>query len=107
MKKPFEIIRDLREDRDLKQKDVADYLQMSRTTYNHYELGHTSLNEDIIVKLADLYNVTPNFILNYNAPNEINDISLLKLKKLIERENINVDKLIDLINVCKNLYDSN
>lgn len=106
MKKPFEIIRDLREDRDLKQKDVADYLQMSRTTYNHYELGHTALNEDIIVKLAKLYNVTPNFILNYETPNEINDISLLKLKKLIERENINIDKLIDLIKICKDLHNN-
>ena len=106
MKKPFEIIRDLREDRDLKQKDVADYLQMSRTTYNHYELGHTSLNEDIIVKLADLYNVTPNFILNYNAPNEINNVSLLKLIKLIEKENINTDKLINLIKICKDLHNN-
>lgn len=106
MKKPFEIIRDLREDRDLKQKDVADYLQMSRTTYNHYELGHTALNEDIIVKLATFYNVTPNFILNYNAPNEINDISLLKLIKLIEKENINTDKLINLIKICKDLHNN-
>ena len=71
MKKPFEIIRDLREDKDLKQKEVADYLQMSRTTYNHYELGHTSLNEDIIIKLSKFYNVSPNFILNYSEKNEI------------------------------------
>lgn len=104
MKKPFEIIRDLREDRDLKQKDVADYLKMSRTTYNHYELGHTSLNEDIIVKLSNFYNVTPNFILNYKTSNEITDISLLKLIKLIENENIDIEKLINLINLCKNLF---
>ena len=103
MKKPFEIIRDLREDRDLKQKDVADYLKMSRTTYNHYELGHTSLNEDIIVKLSKFYNVTPNFILNYKTSNEITDISLLKLIKLIERENIDINKLISLINLCKDI----
>lgn len=106
MKRPFEIIRDLREDRDLKQKDIANYLQMSRTTYNHYELGHTSLNEDIIIKLSDFYNVTPNFILNYKSPNEITDISLLKLKDLIEKENIDAEKLIELINLCKSLYNS-
>ena len=106
MKKPFEIIRDLREDRDLKQKDVADYLQMSRTTYNHYELGHTSLNEDIIVKLATFYDVSPNFILNYKSANEINNVSLLKLIKLIEKENINTDKLIDIIKICKDLHNN-
>lgn len=105
MKKPFEIIRDLREDKDLKQKDVADYLKMSRTTYNHYELGHTSLNEDMIIKLSDFYGVTPNFILNYNTKNEINDVSLLKLNKLIIEKNINVDALIDIIKNYENLYN--
>ena len=105
MKKSFEIIRDLREDMDLKQKDVADYLQMSRTTYNHYELGHTALNEDIIVKLSKLYNVTPNVILNYSNENEISDGKILKLAELIKKDNINVDELISLINVIKKIYN--
>ena len=65
IKKTFEIIRDLKEDKELKQKDVADYLKMSRTTYNHYELGHTTLTEDIIIKLSKFYDVSPNIILNY------------------------------------------
>lgn len=104
MKKPFEIIRDLREDRDLKQKDVADFLKMSRTTYNHYELGHTSLNEDIIIKLSNFYGVTPNFILNYKDKNSINTVSMLKLNKLINEENIDVNSLISIIKQCKKLY---
>ncbi len=104
MKKPFEIIRDLREDRDLKQKDVADYLKMSRTTYNHYELGHTSLNEDLIIKLSDFYGVTPNFILNYSNKNEINDVSIFKLNKLLIEENIDINNLISIIKSCKKLY---
>ena len=104
MKKPFEIIRDLREDNDLKQKDVADYLKMSRTTYNHYELGHTSLNEDIIIKLSKFYNVSPNFILNYSSKNEITDVKTLKLIKLIEKENVNIDSLISLIQTSKKLF---
>lgn len=104
MKKPFEIIRDLREDRDLKQKDVADFLKMSRTTYNHYELGHTSLNEDIIIKLSNFYGVTPNFILNYNNKDSINNVSMLKLNKLINEENIDINSLISIIKQCKKLY---
>lgn len=55
---------------------------------NHYELGHTTLTEDIIVKLANLYKVTPNVILNYKSKNEIDDIKIVKLLKLIKKENI-------------------
>lgn len=104
MKKSFEIIRDLREDNDLKQKDVAEYLKMSRTTYNHYELGHTSLNEDIIIKLSKLYNVSPNFILNYSSQNEISDVKILRLIKFIEKENIDIDILISIIKSSKKLF---
>jgi transcriptional regulator with XRE-family HTH domain len=104
MKKTFEIIRDLREDRDLKQKDVAAYLKMSRTTYNHYELGHTALNEDIIIKLSDFYQVTPNVILGYKNTDEIKDVKILKLLKLIEKENIDIDSLILLIQSTKKLF---
>lgn len=103
MKKTFEIIRDLREDRDLKQKEVADYLKMSRTTYNHYELGHTTLTEDIIIKLAKLYKVTPNIILNYQSENEVNDIKTIKLLKLIKKENIDIEQLISLIKLIKKI----
>lgn len=101
MKKTFEIIRNLREDNDLKQKDVADYLKMSRTTYNHYELGHTALTEDIILKLSNLYNVSPNVILNYQIENEITDIKILKLINVIKKENIDIEQLTLLIQQMK------
>lgn len=101
MKKSFEIIRDLREDKDLKQKDVADYLKMSRTTYNHYELGQTALTEDIILKLAKLYDVSPNVILNYKDKNEVSDVKTLKLIKLLKEENIDIEQLISLIKLMK------
>lgn len=106
MKKSFEIIKDLREDKDLKQKDVADYLKMSRTTYNHYELGHTALTEDIIIKLSKFYDVSPNIILNYQNQNEISDVKTLELIKLIEKENIDVEQLISLIQLMKKCIKS-
>lgn len=99
MKKSYEIIRDLREDRDLTQKDVADYLNMSRATYNHYELGHTNLTEDIIVKLAVFYHVTPNIILNFPSENEFYDVDFLKLHKKIKHSHTSVDYLISLIDL--------
>lgn len=106
MKKSFEIIKDLREDKDLKQKDVADYLKMSRTTYNHYELGHTALTEDVIIKLSKFYDVSPNIILNYQGQNEISDVKTLELIKLIEKENIDVEQLISLIQLMKKCIKS-
>lgn len=106
MKKPFEVIRDLREDRDLKQKDVADYLKMPRTTYNHYELGHTALTEDVIIQLSKLYDVSPNIILNYQSKNEIIDTKTLKLIKLLKEEQIDIEQFISLIQLMKKCIKS-
>lgn len=61
------------------------------------------LTEDIIVKLANLYKVTPNVILNYKSKNEIDDIKIIKLLKLIKKENIDVEQLIALIKIIKKI----
>lgn len=103
MKKIYETIRDLREDRDLKQKDIADFLKMSRTTYNHYELGHTSFTADMIVDLAHFFNTTPNVLLNFNSQNEITDINLIKLCNFIKEKNIDTEELINLIICAKKI----
>ena len=56
-------IRDLREDRDLTQKQVAQYLGMSQTGYSKYETGENDLPTAILIKLADLYNVSIDYLL--------------------------------------------
>ena len=94
MKKIHETVRDMREDRDLRQKDVAEFLDLSRTTYNHYELGHTSFTVDMIIKLAKLFDTTPNVLLNFD---------LIRLCKIIKKERIDTDTLIQIINLSKNL----
>ena len=48
-------IRALREDKDLKQKEVANYLDIPPHTYSNYENGLRSLPLDILVKLAEFY----------------------------------------------------
>jgi len=53
-----EIIRKLRLERNLTQKQVADHLQLDRSTYTYYESGRTQINIDIIIKLAHFYNVS-------------------------------------------------
>lgn len=56
-------IRDLREDKDLKQKDLAEYLQVHQTTYSDYELGRLNLPVAALHKLADFYGVSVDYLL--------------------------------------------
>ena len=56
-------LRDLREDRDLKQKDIAQYLQIHQTTYSDYELGALNIPVAVLHKLADFYGVSIDYLL--------------------------------------------
>lgn len=56
-------IRDLREDRDLTQTDIADILNMKQSQYWRYEKGYRDIPTDILIKLADFYNTTTDYIL--------------------------------------------
>ncbi len=52
----YKRIRDLREDHDLTQKQIAKILNMSQTGYSKYETGENDLPTTILIKLADYYN---------------------------------------------------
>ena len=56
-------IRDLREDRDLKQKDLADLLKVHQTTYSDYELGRLNIPISALHALADFYGVSIDYLL--------------------------------------------
>ena len=56
-------IRDLREDSDLKQKDLAAHLHISQNTYSQYETGIRSIPLETIVKIADYYGVSVDYLL--------------------------------------------
>ena len=56
-------IRDLREDRDLKQKQVAAYLMCDQSLYSKYERGERPLPLDLAGKLADFYNVSVDYLM--------------------------------------------
>ncbi len=59
----FRRIRDLREDNDLTQKQVAAKLNCSQQVYSNYELGQRDIPTDILIKLSKLYNVSADYIL--------------------------------------------
>ncbi len=56
-------IRDLREDADLYQKDLAEYLQCSQVCYSHYEIGKRDVPTDVLIKLARFYNTSVDYLL--------------------------------------------
>lgn len=56
-------IRDLREDKDLNQTKVADMLKMSQTGYSKYETGENDIPTQVLIKLADFYDVSIDYIL--------------------------------------------
>ncbi|MBR3909315.1 MAG: helix-turn-helix transcriptional regulator [Clostridia bacterium] len=58
----LERIRNLREDRDLKQKQLAEYLKIHQTTYSDYELGNLNVPIEVLIKLAKLYNTSIDYI---------------------------------------------
>lgn len=55
-------IRDLREDRDLKQKDIADYLMCDQSLYSKYERQERLLPLDLAAKLAVYYDVSLDYL---------------------------------------------
>lgn len=58
----FENIRNLREDNDKKQQDLADYLNVKQTTYSKYELGKINIPIEVFIKLADYYDVSIDYL---------------------------------------------
>lgn len=56
-------LRDLREDLDLSQKKLAQYLQVHQTTYSDYELGKLNIPVPVLHMLADYYNVSVDYLL--------------------------------------------
>ena len=59
----MERLRDIREDRDLKQADVAKLLNVSQQTYSRYESNDISIDKDSLIKLAVFYNTSVDYLL--------------------------------------------
>ncbi len=58
----FKRIRDLREDRDITQRKMAEYLQIHQTTYSDYELGNLNIPVDVLIKLAKFYETSIDYL---------------------------------------------
>ena len=56
-------LRDVREDRDLKQRDIAELLKVHQTTYSDYELGKLNVPINVLHALADYYDTSIDYLL--------------------------------------------
>ena len=69
----FQRLRDLREDRDLKQIDIANVLKIEQTQYSRYERGVQMMGIDKYIALAKFYNVSLDFLTGLiNTPEPLN-----------------------------------
>ena len=60
----FKNLRDIREDRDIRQTEIAKILNVSQNTYSQYETGVISLTAEVLIKLSDYYGVSIDYLLD-------------------------------------------
>lgn len=59
----YEKIRELREDNDLLQKDLAEYLHCSQVAYSRYELGLRDIPTEVLILLSKFYDTSVDYLL--------------------------------------------
>lgn len=64
----FPRIRDLREDADKKQIELAKYLNVDQSTYSDYECGKINIPIEQLIKLADFYDVSLDYLVGRKWP---------------------------------------
>lgn len=60
---PYERVRNLRIDKNLTQKDIAEYLDLKQNTYSQYEIGALKYPIEVLIKLARFYNTSVDYLL--------------------------------------------
>ncbi len=63
-------IKDLREDRDLTQKELAEYLHIKQNTYSQYETGQRQISLEILIALAYYYDTSTDYLLGITDQKE-------------------------------------
>ena len=66
----YKRIRDLREDKDLSQKNLAEILNISQSTYSRYESGYLDVPSEVLIALSLFYGVSVDYILGLTDKNE-------------------------------------
>ena len=77
-------LRDLREDRDLRQIDVSNATGIDQRTLSNYETGKTNPDSFAIIKLCDFYNVSADYLLGRESNTSTTDEIISRLEKIQE-----------------------
>ena len=87
-------IRDLREDMDLRQIDVANATGIDQKTLSNYETGKTNPDSYSLIKLADFFQVSIDYLLGYSRLNIKSDKDIVNRLSKIEKEINEIKKII-------------
>ncbi len=71
----YEKIRNIREDKDIKQKDMAAFLYMQPNTYNAYEKGKRTITADLLKNICIYLNISADELLDINIKNPYNSLN--------------------------------
>ena len=66
----YKRIRDLREDKDLSQREMGEILSCSQRVYSNYERGELDIPTEILIKLASFHNTSVDYLLNLTDKTE-------------------------------------
>ena len=93
------ILQDLREDRDISRKDLALALNISVSTLGMYEQGRREPNIDMLIKMADYFDVSIDFLVGRSFKNENNEllVEALHLKNEIDNLPQGYKNIIDFM----------
>ena len=69
----FNNLKNIREDNDIKQRQIAEILNVSQNTYSQYETGDIPLTAETLIKLADYYNVSVDYLLDRTNNPKVNN----------------------------------
>ena len=69
----YQRLRDLREDRDLLQRQVAERLRCAQRVYSNYERGERDIPTDILIRLSEFYDVSVDYLLGLTNNPRRND----------------------------------
>ncbi len=88
-------IRDLREDMDLRQIDVANATGIDQKTLSNYETGKTNPDSFSIIRLAEFFCVTTDYLLGYSSANMTSNKDVVKKLDNIETEIKEIKRLLN------------
>ena len=68
----FQRIQDLRTDADLSQKQLSEILHISQRSYSHYETGSRNIPVEMLIRLANYYNISVDYLVGRTDKKEMN-----------------------------------